>query len=101
MMTDSQISASQAASTANREAELYRIIEEKNEQIKKLRHALNRLEQKHRHLTRSRRGSVPEKAPVLCRECVYYDRLTGDCAEICHLVGDRDYCSFGRRIEHG
>lgn len=100
-MTESRITDLQAMNAAKREAELYRIIEEKNEQIKKLRHALNRLEQKHGHLTRSRRGSVPVKAPVLCRECVYYDRLTGDCAEICHLVGDRDYCSFGRRIEHG
>lgn len=32
---------------------------------------------------------------VMCKDCKHYDAENGDCDEICHLVGDEDYCSFG------
>lgn len=55
MITDSILMNSMAISAANREAELMRIIEEKDAQICKLRHALNSLEQKHGRLLREMR----------------------------------------------
>lgn len=39
--------------------------------------------------------SVRSETLVRCKFCKNYDPITGDCSEICHLVGDDDYCSFG------
>lgn len=62
MITDDVLMNSMAVSAANREAELMRIIEEKDAQICKLRHALNRLEQKHGRLLREMRKKGGGKA---------------------------------------
>ena len=46
-LTDGEMMSALAMTSATREAELLRIIEQKDAEICKLRHALNSLEQKH------------------------------------------------------
>ena len=40
-----------------------------------------------------RRGK--DERYVMCKDCKHYDAEDGVCDEICHKVGDEDYCSFG------
>lgn len=56
MITEDIIMNSMAISAANREAELMRIIEEKDAHICKLRHAINKLEQKYGMLKKQKGG---------------------------------------------
>lgn len=56
MITDDVLMNSMAMASATREAELLRIIEQKDTEICKLRHALNKLEQKYGRLKKQKGG---------------------------------------------